>query len=233
MAIAFVNSTALQISVGNQSTWSIPTHSSRAGGAAFIVGLGMASTSVSASTVTDNAGNTYLKAIQTVSSKAQCAELWYATNISSASTRISVTNSGNSSGSLAVAQFTGISTANALLESTWFGSTALSTVFVCPEFTPSSANAVVIMFARSNVSTMSPVAFDGGQTAWTSTGNAVRQVGGYVIQGAASTFTGQWRSGAGTSTGRCQVGMVTAAFSDTQFVLPVSGWPGFALMGVQ
>lgn len=232
MAIAFLNSTALTFGTA-ASTWSIPTHSSRVGGAAFVVGIGVASSAVTVSAMTDNSGHTYTLAVARGTPRPVAgAELWYATNLSSGSTRVSVTLSGNSSGSMAIAQFTGISTANALLETGSSATTANSTVHGASEFTPSTANSVVVWYARATASTISPVAADGGFTLWTSTLDSVRQLGGYLIQGAASTVSGQWRSGAG-STGPCQHAEVMAAFSDTAAPPPplaFAGWCG--LLGV-
>src|SRR3990167_1827510 len=123
MAIAFINSTGLRIA-GSASTWSIPTHSSLEGGAALFVGLGLASSAVTVTGVTDNAGNVFSLAVARGTAKpAAGAELWYALNCSSASTRVSITLSGNSSGSLGLGQFRGVSTANALLET---GSSAIT-----------------------------------------------------------------------------------------------------------
>ena len=82
MAITFINSTALTFGTA-ASTWSIPTHSSRLGGAAFIIGLGPASSAVTISTVTDNAGNVYLRAVARDTPRpAAGAEIWYALNCS-------------------------------------------------------------------------------------------------------------------------------------------------------
>lgn len=233
MAIAFINSTALTFGTA-ASTWSIPTHSSKSGGAAFIVGLGPASTAVTISTVTDNTTNVYQLAVRRLSPLPAGAELWYVTNISSASTRISVTLSGNSSGSMAVGQWTGVSTANALDLTNTNIDAANSTVHTCGEITPTTAGAVVVSFSRTNVSTISPTGLDGSILAWCSTGQAVRTVGNYIIQGAASTATGQWRTNAAGTSGGCLHSGVIAAFGDTG-TAPIFGGSceSFALMGVQ
>lgn len=234
MAIAFVNSTALTIGTA-ASTWSIPTHSSKAGGAAFIVGLGPASSAVTVSTITDNAGNVYKLAVRRDTPKpAASAELWYASNISSASTRVSVTLSGTSSGSMAVGQWTGVSTGTPLLETGSSANAANSSVHSASQITPSSANALVVAFSRVTASTIVPTALDGGMSAWVSTLAAVRTVGSYIIQTVPSTATGQWRTAAATSTGLCMHAAVIAAFSDTA-TAPVGGFypASFALLGIQ
>lgn len=235
MAIAFVNSTAMTYGTA-ASTWSIPTHTSIAGGAAFVVGLGPASSAVTVSTVTDNTTNVYKLAVRRDSPKpAASAELWYVANISSLSTRISVTLSGTSSGAMAVGQFTGVSTANALGVTGSSAVTANSSVHSASEITPTAANSLVVMFSRVTASTLAPTAFDDSFLPWTSTGFFGRTVGLYKIQGAASTATGQWRSGAGASTGLVMHSAVIAAFGDT-VTPPVGGGMGccnFTLCGVQ
>ena len=234
--ISFVNSTALTFATA-ASTWSIATHSSKVGGAAFVVGLGPASSAVTVSTVTDNAGNTYLLAARALSPiPAASAELWYATNISSASTRISVTLSGNSSGSMGVGQWNGISTGTPLLSTAYGAITANSTVHSFTESTPSSDGALVVGFYRCHASTMSPTVCDGGFSQWITTGAAVRTMGLYTIQGAKSTVTAPWRTNAGSS-GGVQHSGVFVAFSDTAGTPPAGGdyifWGGFTMMGVQ
>lgn len=234
MAITFINSTALTIGTA-ASTWSIPTHSSKLGGAAFIVGLGPASSAVTISTITDNTTNVYRLAVRRDSPKpAASAELWYATAISSASTRVSVTLSGNSSGSLAVGQWNGVSTGNPLMERGDKVDGSASTVHSSTEITPSSANALVVAFARSNVSTISPVVADGGFSEWVTTGGAVRTVGLYLIQTVPTTASGQWRTDAANSTGRAAVTEVIAAFSDTADAVIAGFVPeSFAMLGLQ
>ena len=203
------------------------------GGAALLVGMGFESSVFTCSTVTDNAGNVYQRAVACPNPKpAAGAELWYATNISSASTRVHATLSGASSGSIAVGQFRGVSTANAILSTVSGAITANSTVHSLPEITPSSANALVAAFYRCHASTMSPTAVDGGFSQWVTTGGAVRTMGLYLIQGAASTATAQWRTNAATSSGGVQHAGVMAAFSDTQFLLPSGGNPSLTLTGV-
>lgn len=229
MPITFINSTARLVTAA-ASTWSIPTHSSRAGGASFVVGLGPASSAVTISTMSDNAGNLYQLAVRRTTPKpATGAELWYATNISSASTRISVTLSGASSGSLGCAQFGGISTGTALDVTGSSAITANSSEHGASEITPTAANMVAVSFARLTASTLGTITNLGGMTTWLSTAAAVRTHGMYLIQGAASTVTGSFRTSSGA-----QHAAVIAAFSDT-FVAPVGGGSVFAfgLMGIQ
>lgn len=216
--ITFVNSTALTIATA-ASTWSIPTHSSRVGGAAFLVGLCPASSAVTVSTVTDNIGNTYTLAARAESPKpAAGAELWYATNISSASTRVSVTLSGLSSGSLAIGQWNGVSTGNAKGSTGSSAITANSTVHTVVQITPSATGCLVVCLYRTHASTVVPVTMDDSQSTWVSTAMAARMIGGYKIQTAASTYTGQWRTAAATSTGGVQHAAVIASFFDTASV---------------
>lgn len=223
MAIAFINSTSLTIGTA-ASTWSIPTNSSLLGGAAFIVGIGAASTAVTVSTVTDNVGSLYLLAVRSPATKSAHAEIWYATNCSSLSTRISVTLSGASSGSIAVGQFSGISTANALLNTVSSNGTANSTTHSAAEFTPSQSSAVVVSYARLTASSIGTVTAQGGMTIWASTAAAVRQVGMYIIQAAASTVSGSF-----TTSSNCIHAAVMAAFSDTNVIVPSLGGPSLGM----
>lgn len=236
MAIEFINSTAGTIGTA-ASTWSIVPHSSIEGGAAWFVGIGVGSTSVIVSTVTDNAGNVYRLAVRRPNPRPNAgAEIWYATNISTLSTRVSITLSGNSSGSQGIGQFRGVSTGNALGVTETGADGVASTVHACSVVTPTLDNSLVVAFSRANVSTIVPVVHDGGFLAWISTGQAVRTVGGYIIQTSASTATGTWRTqSAGTSTGVSAHAGVIAAFGDTVTPPPPSGgyFESFALMGFQ
>ena len=218
MAITFLNSTAITIGTA-ASTWSCPTHSSRLGGAAVMVGIGLGSSAVTVTAVTDNAGNSYALAIARPSPKpAAGAELWYALNWSSGSTRISVTLSANSSGSMGIGQFDGVSTANALLVTGSSAITSFSTSHGASEITPSEANALIVSFARLTASSVGTVTNLGGMTTWLSSGQAARVHGMYEIQGAASTVTGSFMASS-----RCLHASVIAAFSDTAVV---GGWRG-------
>ncbi len=233
MAIAYVNSTAGTMATA-ASTWSIATHSSRVGGAAYIVGIGLASTTVTVTAMTDNTTNVYALAKRKGAGKPQGVELWYSPACSSLSTRVSVTLSGASSGSIALGQWTGVSTANALGLTSTGATLTVSSLHTCVQLTPAWANAAVIGFSRTAASSMVPVTIDGGMSAWCSTLAAVRTVGLYIIQGAASTCTGQWRTGAASSTGLCMAASVIAAFGDTN-TAPVGGTAyrqSFCLMGV-
>jgi hypothetical protein len=228
MAIAFINSTVLTVATA-ASTWSIPTHSSIEGGAALIVGVGPASSGVSVQVMTDNIGNTYNTAVRcTVAKPALCnAELWYAMNISSLSTRISLTLTAASSGSVAVGQFRGVSTRLALDRTASSAIAANSTSHGAAEITPSAANMVVVSYARMNASTIGTVTNLGGMTTWASTAAAVRQHGMYIIQGAASTCTGSF-----TTSSQCLHASVIAAFSDTATPTTGPSWPALGMLGL-
>jgi len=239
MAIAFINSTTGPRATA-QTTHSIVPHSSREGGAAFMIGMGLASSDVTVSTITDNVGNLYLRAVARGTPKpAAGAELWYATNISSGSTRIDITLSGNSSGSIAFSQFRGVSTANALLNTAAHAITGNSTRHSAAptDITPTESSALVVAFHRTNASTMVPISVLGGMSVWASTQStgAVRTVGLYEIQTAASTVSGTWLTAAATSTGTCMHAAVIAAFSDTAAPPPPGGGGTYTVMllGVQ
>lgn len=211
----FVNSTAVTIATP-ASTWSIATHSSRVGGAGYVVGLGRAGDTFSGVTqVTDNLGTAYSTAVQFYSVNYATLELWYAPSVSSNSTRIHVTFAANASGSIAVGQWTGFPpTVGVTGSSESSPSSAISTSHSASEITPTLDNSLVVMFGRMSPSTGSPNALDGGQSEWCSTGQAVRTIGGYIVQAGASTATGQWRTGAGTagSSGRVGHSAIIAAF---------------------
>ncbi len=212
MAIVVLNSTGANITAA-ASTWSIVPHSSIEGGAAFIVGLGFASTAVSVSTITDNTTNVYLRASQCPSPKTGAgAELWWTPSISSACTRVSITLDTTSSGSIGILQARSVSTANALSGSASSAVTGNSTIFGAHEFTPTRPNCLVVSFERLNFSTAGTITNQGGMTTWlstTSTG-ALRTHAMYLVQGAASTVSGTFQtSSRGMSAG------VIAAFSDT------------------
>ena len=217
MPITFLASTSARVGAA-ASTWSIAITFALTGGETIIVGVGPASSVVSVSTMTDNTTNVYrlaVRAPRTIGTSAG-AELWYATGISSASTRISITNSATSSGSLAVGHWTNVSTANAVLQTGSSETSVASTVHAVGQLTPSENNALVVMFSQVAPSTtIAPVAFDGGMSVWATTNAARAAVGSYIIQVGASTVTGQWRTNAGVSTGAVQSAQVLAAFSDT------------------
>lgn len=212
MAITFLNSTAATIGTA-ASTWSIQPHSSIEGGAGWAVGIGLASTSVSVSTITDNTTNVFLKAIAAGATKTVGAELWYCSNLSSASTRISVTLSGNSSGTIGLLQARGISTGSPLSGTSSSNVTANSTIFAAGEFTPTRPDCLVVSYELLSFSTAGTITNQGGMTTWVSTTStgAPRTHGMYIIQsGAGSTVSGTFTtSSRGFGTG------VIAAFSDT------------------
>ena len=229
MAFSFINSTALRIAT-SASTWSIPTHSSIQGGAGMVLGIGLASSAVTVSAVADNAGNAWQLAIARGTPKpAAGAELWYASNISSASTRVSITLSAGSSGGIALGQWSGMSTNNALLNTGSSAITANSTSHSASEITPSSANALVVSFARLTASSIGNVSILGGMTSWCSTAQELssRSVGLYIIQGAGSTATGSF-----TTSSNAQHAAVIAAFSDTQ-AASAGLWASMLCLGVQ
>ena len=237
--IEFVTSNGVTVGTA-ASTWSmVPGGSSMLGGGAIVVGIGVGSSAVTVSTITDNTTNLYLKAIARGSPlPAAGAELWYAMGYSTASTRISVTLSGSASGSIAYSNWDGFSTQNALGPTGSSGNSTNSTAHSITEVTSTSTGALVISFNRTNVSTISPIRVGSGYTAWVSTNNAVRTFGEYWIQGAASTATAPWTNGAaGGSSGQCLFSGVSAIFYSTVVIGGGGGFLGqpwtFTLMGVQ
>ena len=231
MAISFISSTSARIAT-SASTWSIQLPATPTGGAGMVLGLGPASSAVTVSTVTDNTTNVWRLAVRRNTPKpAAGAELWYCSGFSSLSTRVSVTLSAGSSGSLALSQFNGMSTNNPLLETGSSAITANSTSHSASQLTPSTSNALVVSWARWNLSTNGTITNLGGMTPWTSTSatGVVRTHGLYIIQGAASTATGSF-----TTSSNVQHAAVIAAFSDTAapVVFYQPAW-GFTMCGVQ
>lgn len=216
MAITVINSTQRNFGNAAASTWGIATHSSRLGGAAFIVGITPGSSDVTVSGITDNAGNTYTLAVACASPKptAAGAELWYATNISSASTRVEITLSGGSSGNVAILQADGVSTANALGITGSSANEDLSTIHTVVNITASADNSLLVALYGNHDDTNAPLVADGGASSWVAI-SPQRTVGLYLIQGAASTFSGTWRTDAATSTGGVRHASVIAEFLDT------------------
>ena len=210
MAITFLNSTGATIATA-ASTWSIVPHSSLEGGAGLVLGIGMASSGQSVSTVTDApAGNVWRRAVAVPTTRPVAVEMWYATGTSSNSTRISITLSGASSGTVAVAQFLGISTANALSVTGSSAQNGNSTVFGASVITPPTANQVVVSYGMLTFSSLGTITNLSGMTTWISTSVVPRSHGMYEIQGAASTQGGDWKTSS-----RGLGANVIAAFSDT------------------
>ena len=234
VGIEFVNTIAATIGTA-ASTWSIATHSSKAGGAAFIVGVGVGSSAVTVSTMADNTTNVYLRAIVAATPRPVAgAELWYTRNISSASTRVSVTLSGSASGSIAVGQFTHLSTANTLdVVGERTSTAANSSLYGSSQVTPTSTDGLIVSFTRLTASTIGTITNLSTMTTWVSTQSTgvVRTHGmyGYTVD-AASTWTGSFKSSS-----KAVHASVIAVFNDT-FVAAVGGggfqW-AFSMMGVQ
>lgn len=227
--ITFVQSSGVTIGTA-ASTWSIPIGaSSMVGGGLMVIGVGVGTSGVTVSTITDNTTNVYLKAVARGSPRPTAgAELWYANGFSTASTRVSVTLSGNDSGALAYGEFVGISTGTPLGPTGSSAITANSTSHSVSEITPTSSN-VVISFARLTASTIGTITNNANYNTWISTNTIARTFGAYWIQSTASTATGPF-----TTSSNCQHAAVIAAFYDTVVVGGAAFvWsPSFCLFGV-
>ena len=206
MAIAFVNSTA-KIITAAASTWSMAYHSSRTGGAAYFLGVGLATGAISVSSAGDNLGAQFTLAKRQTGTSTSAAELWYATNQSSASTRVFVGLSGASSGGLAIGQFTGISTANALGPT---GSSAIGANSTSHGASQITSSGIAISFSRLTASTIGTVTVLGGMSQWVTTAALLRTVGLYLNNANESTVTGSY-----TTSSRAMHASVIAAFFDT------------------
>lgn len=212
MAISFVNSTGATIATG-ASTWSIASQGTLTAGGALVIGIGC-NTGVTVNSVTDATTNVWSSCARADAPSTSSADLWFTNNISTAISRVQVNLSGASSGSLAVAHFTGFSTNNAFMGV--FGSSASGT----PGSTTHSAseavlaaNAVGVSFCRLGASTTGTITNQGGMTTWVSTAaaGAARTHGMYIINGGTpSTVTGTF-----TTSSRCARAAVVAVFNDT------------------
>jgi hypothetical protein len=209
MAITFQNSTGGTIATG-ASTWSLAMQTGLTAGGALIVGIGC-NTGVTVNAVTDNIGNTYSSCVRANGPSTSSAELWFTNGISTLSTRVSITLSGASSGSIAIGHWTGLSTNGAFRGVT--GSSAInsgSTSHSASEVAVSS-NGLAVSFCRMTASTIGTISTLGGMVPWISTNVAARTFGMYLINGAnASTATGSF-----TTSSNCQHAAVIAVFSDT------------------
>jgi hypothetical protein len=236
MAFTFANSiTVRRGGAGvSESTWSLPsTAYAPIAGAGLVVGFNLASTVDTVSTVTDNTTNVFKLIARAPAEKTRSAELWYCSNIDSASTRISVTLSGNSSGNMWVSQFEGMSTGTPVDQFETLNGTP-STEHAMTQITPTADNCLVVAFYANSGSTVVPVVFD--DAAFSSNISTQFCVAGYSIQTVASTATGQWRTNAAGTTGAVSWNGIIASFFDTNAggAGPVFGWHGhMPLMGVQ
>jgi hypothetical protein len=208
MAIAFVNSTGRDITVG-ASTWSMEYHTDRTGGAAYILGLGSGSSGVSVVSVADNNAVAFTKASSASTVRGPSMELWYQLNISSASTRVHVTWSASCSGGLGLAQFTGISTASGFDQAVSSNSTTASSVHSAAPITPASTG-LVVTFSRASANVNGPITPGANFTEWISTTALLRSYGQYWIQPAIAQTEGDW-----VSTQQMVVSQSIAAFADT------------------
>ncbi len=227
MAFAFVGSTTVAIGTA-ASTWSIGFALSSAQGAVIAAGAGSSANTIS--TVTDNAGNVYLRAVEnsTTGGNAAHAALWYCPRLTAASTRVEVTWAANSSGALALGVWTGFSTYASVLDQTASSlTTANSTSWSAAPITPTYGNSLVVMADRLIASTIGAANVSAGFT-WLST--VARTYFQYQIQGASSATEAPWT----TSSRSGGHAAVIAAFMSDTVVLPVGGgWASLTLMGVQ
>lgn len=212
------------------STWSIVPPSTQVGGGAMVVGVGPASSGVTVSTMTDNTTNVYKRAVVRGTPKpaGAASELWYATGWSSLSTRISITLSGNSSGSIGAGHFTGISTGMPLGPTGSSAITANSTSHGASEVLPIGGSALAVSYARLNASTIGTITNLGGMSNWVTTNasGAVRSHGMYLSMITPSTVTGSF-----TTSSNAMHAEVIAIFYDT--VITGGGTWTLCLMGVQ
>jgi hypothetical protein len=225
MAIAFVNSTGATIATA-ASTWSLALPLVTAG-SAVCIGIGVGTSGTTVSTVTDNSGATWIKAIARATPRpAAGAELWYAVNVAATSTRVSVTLSGSDSGSIASACFTGFSTGNPLAATNSSAITANSTLHGAAKVTPLTTG-VAIAFSRLTASSLGTVTTGASYTPWISTNTCVRTFGQYWIQTTPSTTSGNYNTSS-----NAQHASVIAYFNDTTPVGKMRQNP-LTAMGIQ
>lgn len=223
--MAITHLTRVSANSATSSNWGITVPSTMtavavgSGGLAIVAFTYTTASSVYASTVTDNAGNTYLLARRQSSvgagawPAAVVAEMWYAENANlTASTRVDIFFPGLSSGQYALGWFNGAKVSGALLESTHNGISVNSTFhrMSTGHVIPTEDNALVISVSRANVSTTAPVVSTNGWSSWVALG---RTFGHFQIQTTASSACAPWRTNAATSTGACQHGGIMAVFA--------------------
>lgn len=200
------------------STWSmLSSQMQLTAGGALIVGFGLGSSAVTITNVTDNVGNAFSLAVARGTPKpSSCgAEIWYANGITAGTTRISVTLSGNSSGSMGILHVTGMSTNTPLDLTGSSASAAVSSNHGASEITPTTANSLVVSYGYMSQTTGGAIVSLGGMSPWVSTNSlgAPKTHAMFLIQGAASTVSGSWRTSS-----LVNHAAVVAAFNDTNAI---------------
>lgn len=227
MPFSFVSSTTATIGAA-ASTWSIPLVLSSGNGVVVCAGAGSSVNVVS--TVNDNAGNVYLRAVaaSTAGAPAAHVELWYCARLTNGSTRVLVDWSAASSGALALGQWSGFSTYASVLNATGSSvTTANSTSWSAQSITPAYGNSLVVEGDRMIASSLGTANVSAGYTWLSTSGRTFMQ---YQIQGASSATDAAWT----TSSRAAGHAAVIAAFLSDTVVLPVAkGWCAMPLLGVQ
>lgn len=227
MAITFNGSTSAQIATA-ASTWSIafPTGGGISPGA-FIVCIGC-NTGVTVNEVHDT-NATYTQIVRANAPCTSASEIWWANNLSTTGNRVELSLSGASSGSIALVNFLGISTANGVVTS---GSSAINVVSSVHGASQVNVpdNGMAVAYARLTASTIGTLSTLDGSFAFESTA-----AGGSPRQFAVTkTFTtGSTYSGGFLTSSRCNHAMALAVFSDTVTVSFYPPMPSFTVLGIQ
>ena len=225
MAITFSGSTTVNVATA-ASTWSINSSAvftSTAADEGLVLGLTGNSSVVTITGVTDDAGNAWGLAIAAAraGTSSGMAELWYARK-ASLSTRISVSLSANSSGTLGLGVVQRLGFPHATTSS---AATAVSSVHSAASLTPTVAPTIFFTAARLLQSTVGGSSTPATWSVFMSTAVNIRTVGYYKIQTASSAETGTWNTSS-------RAGHVVAMAAFAEYSSLVGGG-GLTLLGVQ
>lgn len=228
MAITLTSSTTAIIGAA-ASTWSIGLALSS--GDFPVIGAGAGSSANVVSTVTDNGGNVYVRAVanSTAGGPAAHAEIWYCQYCTAPSTRVKMTWSAASSGALCLARYFGGSTVvgRVLNQTGSTVATANSTTWSAQSITPTYGNSLVFMVDRLTASTLGTANVSAGYTWLSTVGRTFVQ---YQVQGASSATDAAWTT---SSRAPGHAAVIASFVSDTVVFPLLRGWCALPLLGVQ
>ena len=220
--ISLVNLTSCP--VGNYPTaCSIPSS-----GAGHLIGVAWAgSTTVTPtiSSITDNAGNTYVEAANSRSvdsTRSQGVDIWYAKNSIAGATTVTVTpNPSGGFGAVVIWEFSGIDTTAPLDQAAALNSQASTASPTGPAVTTTAASEAIISVISVQGSATGIASGNPFTSASTSDGDGWA----YLITSSAGTYAAQWtKSSAGTYAGSTAAFKAAAATGSTSACDLVTPW---------